>query len=250
MYQIARFEIPKERKFGEYALELIREIKNGINVEENEEKLFRMSYPIMIKEVYKYTDIRPVDELLADLSVSFMTTLKSFNIDKEQGSASFIGYYKKAFCHEVMHSYFGYYVGAHPEKRKDCLYFKKSIGSLDALDEYMCKNAKEATHITINDIMEDTSINIEQEVIDKTFKDTIHYAIEKIFNPDGRGRGPRVENARNVFTTYIDSIIDDTPMTYDQIGGLYNTTKSNVCGILKRYLPRLQEQLKELGYIF
>lgn len=250
MYQIARFEIPKDRKFGEYALELIHEIKNGINVEENKEKLFRMSYPIMIKEVYKYTDIRPVDELLADLSVSFMTTLKSFNINREQGSTSFISYYKKAFCHEVMHSYFGYYIGAYPEKRKACLYFKKSIGSLDALDEYMCKSAKEGTHITVSDVLEDTNINIENEIVDKSFKDTVHYAIEKIFNPNGRGRGSRVENARKIFTAYVDSIIDDNHMTYDQIGEMYDSTKSNVCNVLKRYLPRLKDQLKELGYIF
>ncbi len=248
MYQIANFEIPKERRFGEYAIELIQKIKTGVDEEQSKEELFRMSYPIMIKELYKYTNLRPAEELVSDLSVAFMNTIRFFNIDRQQSKTSFISYYKTVFQHEVMRNYFGGYIVKYPEKRKEFKYFHDGIGSLNELDDYLHQQNHDGPRISVNDILEDKTVNIEDDYMDITFMTNTHAAIDEIFTGNGRGRGPRVEKAKLLFTIYIDSILNDKPMTYDQIAAVTETTKSNICSIVKRYLPRLQEKLREYGY--
>lgn len=248
MYQIANFEIPKERRFGEYAIELIQKIKTGVDEEQSKEELFRMSYPIMIKELYKYTNLRPAEELVSDLSVAFMNTIRFFNVDRQQSKTSFISYYKTVFQHEVMRNYFGGYIVKYPEKRKEFKYFHDGISSLDAVDDYIQEKYHDGGHSSIHEVLTDPSINIEDDYMDITFITNTHAAIDEIFKGNGKGRGPRVERAKLLFTMYIDSILNDNPMTYDQIAARTETTKSNMCNIVKRYLPRLQEKLREYGY--
>lgn len=241
MYNVKHYSIPEGKGYSEHVLDLACKIKRGEDVEKSKEELFCLTYSIMTKEIQKLTYIRPAEELVADLSVAFMKTLKYFNPDIP--NASFINYYKLTFKHEAASNYYGDYAAQHTELRKTVDYFKKSIGSLEELSLFATQACSSDNNLDANDILPDT-VNVEKDAMDSTFIEDVHKAIEEIFPKDRR----KTERVKSIFTMYIDSVLNNTGLTMTKISELHGTKKAHASHTIKRYLPRLQEKLRIMGY--
>ena len=79
MYKVTSIKAPEGKTFSEYALELATRIKNGEDKDYNLDLLFRLTYPMMLAEVKRYTNLLPIDELETFISMAFMKTVDKFN---------------------------------------------------------------------------------------------------------------------------------------------------------------------------
>ena len=105
MYRVPNVIIPEGRRFAEYSLELAKKIKRNEDSEENLDTLFKLCYPLLLTEAYKYRNLRPLEELTSDIGVAFMQTVRSFN--PFASNASFIGYCKLILKTEIVKGYYG-----------------------------------------------------------------------------------------------------------------------------------------------
>ena len=91
MYIVKRFTIPEGYKLSEYASLLAQEIQAGNNVEENKDKLYRATYPVLFEYVLKFKNLASEENLVSDMALAFMRTINNF--DPSVPNASFINYY-------------------------------------------------------------------------------------------------------------------------------------------------------------
>ncbi len=240
MYKIPVYQIPKGRKFNEFSLDLVRQIQNDVNKEENVEKLFRLCYPLMLKEAYKYTDMIPLEDLDAEISLAFLNTLKYVKPDKE--NSSFIAYYKFAIKSQIMRSYYGTYTCGHKHLQKEFREFHSNIAHLEDMS-----TMDNGDYQDILGAMPDPTINIEEDVVYNDTLKTIYRAIDKAFEMSGV-RGNKIINAKKIITTYIECKIKNPDATKADVARLCDTLQSNVSNITSRYLPRIKTILESEGY--
>ena len=239
MYDVPSYRIPEGCKMNDYAIKLCCDIRNNIDKEDAMDKLFRMTYPIMQKELRKYTNFGPLDELTPDLSTAFMKTVKKFNPDKT--NASFVNYYKRALKTEILHNYYGKYK-ATEETRTLKKTFEGTMGYLD--DPLYNKDSLETSNWY--DMIQDKNVNIEEEILANDYKYTIHRIVNKIFDKKGRGRNTEYNRPKDMFTDYVDAILDDKKLTQKDIAKKYGIGNTGVCNMLIKYLPSFKEELKDM----
>lgn len=243
MYNIENFDVPQGYKMSEYCLVLARDIYEGVNVEDAKDKLFRMTYPLMMNEMQKYRNLRNMEDLVTDLSFAFMKTIKSF--DPYKTGASFIGYYRKTLFSEVITNEYGKYKRTEKDrelKRK----FEGSIGYLD--DAYYSEKGEEVGCLL--DTIEDDGIDILKEVIDNNYTDIAHKIIDEMFAEYKSGRkSPRT---KEVFIKYIDGILTGDEINGNQLARDYGMGRSGVWNIIRYHKPIFTEKLKQYymeGYL-
>lgn len=237
MYEVSAYRIPEGYKMNDYAIKLCKDIRNDIDKEDAMDKLFRMSYPIMLKELKKYTNFGPLDELSPDLSLAFMKTVKKFNPDNPK--ASFINYYKQTLKTEILSNYYGKYKTTE-ESRNLKKTFEGTIGSLD--DPLYNKDGVETN--SWYDVIEDKNTNIEEEILANDYKYTIHRIVDKIFDKKGKGRSAKCARPKAMFTEYVDSILDDEGLGQIDIANKYGIGRSGINKTITTYMPRFIEEFK------
>ena len=237
MYEVSAYRIPEGYTMNEFAIKLCKDIKNDIDKEDAMDKLFRMSYPIMLKELKKYTNFGPLDELSPDLSLAFMRTIEKFNPDNT--NASFINYYKQVLKTTILCNYYGKYKN-NEESRNLKKNFENTIGSLD--DPLYNKDGMETS--SWYDVIEDKNTNIEEEILANDYKYTIQRIINKIFDKKGKGRSAKCARPKAMFTEYVESILDDEGLTQADIAEKYGIGRSGMNKTLTTYRPRFKEELE------
>ena len=237
MYEVSAYRIPEGYKMNDYAIKLCKDIRNDIDKEDAMDKLFRMTYPIMLKELKKYTNFGPLDELSPDLSIAFMKTVKKFNPDNP--NASFVNYYKQTLKTEILSNYYGKYKTTE-ETRNLKRTFEDTMGSLD--DPLYNKDGVETN--SWYDVIEDKNTNIEEEILANDYKYTIHRIVDKIFDKKGKGRSAKCARPKAMFTEYVDSILDDEGLGQIDIANKYGIGRSGINKTITTYMPRFIEELK------
>lgn len=237
MYEVSAYRIPEGYKMNDYAIKLCRDIRNDIDKEDAMDKLFRMTYPIMLKELKKYTNFGPLDELSPDLSLAFMKTVKKFNPDNPK--ASFVNYYKQTLKTEILSNYYGKYKTTE-ESRNLKRTFEDTMGSLD--DPLYNKDGVETN--SWYDVIEDKNTNIEEEILANDYKYTIHRIVDKIFDKKGKGRSAKCARPKAMFTEYVDSILDDEGLGQIDIANKYGIGRSGINKTITTYMPRFIEEFK------
>ena len=237
MYEVSAYRIPEGYKMNDYAIKLCKDIRNDIDKEDAMDKLFRMTYPIMLKELKKYTNFGPLDELSPDLSLAFMKTVKKFNPDNPK--ASFVNYYKQTLKTEILSNYYGKYKTTE-ESRNLKRTFEDTMGSLD--DPLYNKDGVETN--SWYDVIEDKNTNIEEEILANDYKYTIHRIVDKIFDKKGKGRSAKCARPKAMFTEYVDSILDDEGLGQIDIANKYGIGRSGINKTITTYMPRFIEEFK------
>ena len=237
MYEVSAYRIPEGYTMNEFAIKLCKDIRNDMDKEDAMDKLFRMTYPIMLKELKKYTNFGPLDELSPDLSLAFMRTIDKF--DPDNTNASFINYYKQVLKTTILCNYYGKYRN-NEESRNLKKNFENTMGSLD--DPLFNKDGMETS--SWYDVIEDKNTNIEEEILANDYKYTIQRIINKIFDKKGKGRSVKSARPKAVFTDYVDSILDDEGLTQVDLSKKYGIGRSGINKTITTYMPRFIEELK------
>lgn len=240
MYQVPRYYIEEGKTTSQAIEELIFNIRNGINAEQSKDDLFKLTYPMALTEAKRFQNVgRPLDELTSDLSIAFMKTLKNYN--PEANTVSFMNYYKKAIMSTVIESRYGRF-----KEDKDFLRaFEAKLGSLDYA--LICKNGDE--EMTLYDTLEDKRMDLERTIENIDLVQDIQYCMDKIFKTGGRGRGEkRNASARKQFETWVLNLVLDSGYSQRQVAESVGCGRSGLNNVIARYMPRLQEELRKIGY--
>ena len=237
MYEVSSYKIPEGYTMNEFAIKLCEDIKNNIDKEDAMDKLFRMTYPIMLTELKKYTNFGPVDELSPDLSLAFMRTIDKF--DPNNTKASFINYYKQVLKTNILNSYYGKYKN-NEESKNLKRNFENTIGSLD--DPLCNKDGTETS--SWYDVIEDKNTNIEEEILANDYKYTIQRIVDKIFDKKTTIAKERSTRPKAVFTDYIESMLNDEGITQADLADKYGMGRSGVNKTITTYLPRFKKELE------
>ena len=237
MYEVSAYRIPEGYTMNEFAIKLCKDIRNDMDKEDAMDKLFRMTYPIMLTELKKYTNFGPLDELSPDLSLAFMRTIEKF--DPDNPNASFINYYKQVLKTTILCNYYGKYKN-NEESRNLKKNFENTIGSLD--DPLYNKDGIETN--SWYDVIEDKNTNIEEEILANDYKYTIQRIINKIFDKKGKGRSEKSTRPKAVFTDYVESILDDEGLTQVDLSKKYDIGRSGINKTITTYMPRFIKELK------
>lgn len=235
MYQVPRYNIEEGKTTSQVIEELIFNIRNGVNVEQSKDDLFCLTYPMALTEVKRYLNMgRPLEDLVSDLSLAFMKTLK--NYDPEASTVSFMNYYKRAiFCAVVEGRY-----GKYKESKQVLRDFEARVGSLEHV-VYTDKSGADA--ITLGETIEKDTNDIDILLEDITLKEMIDDCLSKVFNPNSKGRGEkRNARARAAFEAWIYNLVDDNGYSQKEVGATVGIQKSNMNNNVSRYMPRFKEE--------
>jgi DNA-directed RNA polymerase specialized sigma subunit len=241
MYKVEGYRIPKDRKYSEFTLELVKKIQEN-NDDEAKDILFRLTYPLMLKEANKYTDLIPMDEMDAEISLAFLYTLRFI---KTTENFSFIYYFNRVLKSQVLKSYYGHGYIKTEENRKRYRNFKKSIISIEETT-----NNTEAgdESITILDTMIDETVDVENEAINNTLYDTLTDIINRVFATATIRGFVRTEKTKKLIHDYIRLKIENPDATSAEIAKMCETSESNLANIKQRYLPKIKSILIKEGY--
>lgn len=236
MYEITTHKIPEGCKINDYARELVRKIKNGIDVEQSKDILFRSTYLMALPELKKYSYIGTTEDLMGDMSVAFMKTINHF--DPDNPDASFVNYYRRCITSEILWNYYGKFKNK-PEWKEGYRNFLNGSKSMD--EPLYDKNEMESGTLAVT--IKDEKLNMEDELNRIAMEDILYRAIDEI----GRTKGLR-RNGKDIFRYYIDCCIAGKDVKLCEIAEKFDTCKGNITQILARYKPMLAEILKREGY--
>lgn len=76
-YDLNKYQIPKDYTYKSYINEAVSNIRKGNNAEYYKDTLFRLTYPVAVSELNKYSNIDEITELLPIMSIAFMKTVEN-----------------------------------------------------------------------------------------------------------------------------------------------------------------------------
>lgn len=240
MYEVERYMVPEGYKLNDYAKVLVEEIRKGEKVEENKDKLFRMTYPIMINYVSQFKNLYSEEYLVSDMAIAFMKTLDKF--DPNAKNASFTNYYKLAAKTSIINSYYGKY-----KKDEESRKLKRDVDNLMAsLEEKVSdKNGKESG--TWHDLTPDDNFEIDANIMRECTHEDIYQAIDTIFESNGREK-KKAGRAKEIYIDCINNVLFSRNLRQIDIAGQHGVSRAAVCRLIKRYDPLLKEELIRRGY--
>ena len=240
MYIVKRFTIPEGYKLSEYASILTQEIQAGKNVEENKEKLFRATYPVMFEYILKFKNLATEENLVSDMALAFMRTIDNFNPDAP--NASFINYYKLATKTEIFNNEYRKYK-RNEETRKLKHLFEGTLESL----ETPLSDKHGITTGTYHELVPDEKLIIDQELMNKEFRNDLEVAIDRVFKK--ATDGPRSEKSRKLIEAHIENELSDKPIMQKEIVAKLGLRRQAMCNVINRYLPLIKDELIRMGYL-
>lgn len=242
MYEVPRYYITNGNTVNQETRRLMDNIRQGIDVERSKDDLFRLTYPMALTELKRYTNIGPMDELVSCMSIAFMKTVKYF--DPEASTVSFMNYYKRAIQSEVIIGMNGRY-RSNPKLKRD---FEANIGSL----EYELSNDDGSDNLSIHEIVADDYWDgyFDEKINYEGLIDDIRTCMYNVMYKKQKGRRVRStkSDSKKSFERWIESMIQDEELTQQQISDELSIGKSAVNNAVSKYMPRLREELKNMGY--
>ena len=215
---------PKGIKLNDY----IKTIYLNDEPEVAKDKIFRLTYLLAIKELKKYNTLTTTEYFMADMSVAFMKTYNKFDPSKDGGS--FMSYYTLAIRTEVLLTAFGKYKNT-PESRKFWMDSQNNTSSLNNLTE-----DKEGKRSELGNTLED-DYNLEDDIQTREAKVIMFDIIDRVI---GVSRIGKVH--AEIFKTYLGNKMDETGMTADEIGAMYNTTGNSIRKMINQKKHLIQRQ--------
>lgn len=215
---------PKGVKMNDY----IKSIYLNDEPEIAKDKIFRLTYLLAKKEFRKYSNLISAEYYMADMSIAFMKTYNKFDPSKEEGS--FMSYYALAIRTEVLLSAFGRYKNT-PKDRQFWLDAQNNTSSLNKMTE-----DKEGKRSELGNTLED-DYNLEEDVESRELKTIMFDIIDRTINISNIGK-----KHSDIFKTFVESKIEGTDLTTDEIGEMYGVTGNNVRKIIAHKKHLIQEK--------
>lgn len=242
MYEVPRYYITNGNTVNQETRRLMDDIRQGIDVERSKDDLFRLTYPMALTELKRYKNMGPMDELVSCMSIAFMKTVKYY--DPEADTVSFMNYYKRAIQSEVIIGMYGRYRSDTQLKRE----FEANVGSLEfpLLDKH--DNETGTIHDTVADDYWDRYFDrkIDYEALIEDIRTCMYDAMYK--KQKGRRIRTTKSDSKKSFERWIESMIQDEELTQQQVADELGIGKSGVNNAVTKYMPRLREELKNMGY--
>lgn len=242
MYEVPRYYITNGNTVNQETRRLMDNIRQGIDVERSKDDLFKLTYPMALTELKRYTNMGPMDELISCMSIAFMKTIKYF--DPEASTVSFMNYYKRAIYSEVIIGMNGRY-RYDPKLKRD---FEANVGSL----EYELSNDDGSDNLSIHEIVADDYWDgyFDEKINYEGLIDDIRTCMYNVMYKKQKGRRVRStkSDSKKSFERWIESMIQDEELTQQQVSDELSIGKSAVNNAVSKYMPRLREELKNMGY--
>lgn len=242
MYEVPRYYITNGNTVNQETRRLMDNIRQGIDVERSKDDLFKLTYPMALTELKRYTNMGPMDELVSCMSIAFMKTVKYF--DPEASTVSFMNYYKRAIQSEVIIGMNGRYRYS-PQLKRD---FEANVGSL----EYELANDDGSDNLSIHEIVADDYWDgyFDEKINYEGLIDDIRTCMYNVMYKKQKGRRVRStkSDSKKSFERWIESMIQDEELTQQQVSDELSIGKSAVNNAVSKYMPRLREELKNMGY--
>lgn len=239
MYIVKRFTIPEGYKLSEYASLLVQEIQAGNNVEENKDKLYRATYPILFEYVLKFKNLASEENLVSDMALAFMRTINNFN--PAAPNASFINYYKLAAKTEIFNNAYRKYK-RNEESRKLKSLFEGTMCSLEMplVDKHGINTG------TLHETIADERLIIDDEIMNEEFRKDLAIAVDRVF--EKASKGPRSEKSKKLIEAYIQNELSDKPIMQKDIVAKLGLRRQAMSNVINRYLPLIKKELIKMGY--
>lgn len=242
MYEVPRYYITNGNTVNQETRRLMDNIRNGIDVERSKDDLFKLTYPMALTELKRYTNMGPMDELISCMSIAFMKTIQYF--DPEASTVSFMNYYKRAIYSEVIIGMNGRY-RYDPKLKRD---FEANVGSL----EYELSNDDGSDNLSIHEIVADDYWDgyFDEKINYEGLIDDIRTCMYNVMYKKQKGRRVRStkSDSKKSFERWIESMIQEEELTQQQVSDELSIGKSAVNNAVSKYMPRLREELKNMGY--
>jgi DNA-directed RNA polymerase specialized sigma subunit len=242
MYEVPRYYITNGNTVSQETRRLMDNIRQGIDVERSKDDLYKLTYPMALTELKRYENMGPMDELVSCMSIAFMKTVK--NYDPEAGTVSFMNYYKRAIYSEVIIGMNGRY-RSNPQLKRD---FEANLGSL----EYQSENTNGTDHISVHEMVADDYWDgyFDEKISYEGLIDDIRTCMYNVLYKKQIGRRVRTttSDTKKSFERWIESMIRDEELTQQQVSDELSIGRSAVNNAVTKYMPRLREELKNMGY--
>ena len=242
MYEVPRYYITNGNTVSQETRRLMDNIRQGIDVERSKDDLFKLTYPMALTELKRYRNMGPMDELISCMSIAFMKTVKYY--DPEAGTVSFMNYYKLAIQSEVIKGTNGRY-RTNPQLKRD---FEANLGSL----EHPLPDKHHQESYTVEDTIADDYWNgyFDERINYEGLIDDIRTCMYNVMYKKRKGRRVRTtkSDSKKSFERWIESMIQDEEITQKQISEELSIGRSAVNNAAAKYMPRLREELKNMGY--
>lgn len=242
MYEVPRYYITNGNTVNQETRRLMDNIRQGIDVERSKDDLFKLTYPMALTELKRYTNMGPMDELISCMSIAFMKTIQYF--DPEASTVSFMNYYKRAIYSEVIIGMNGRY-RYDPKLKRD---FEANVGSL----EYELSNDDGSDNLSIHEIVADDYWDgyFDEKINYEGLIDDIRTCMYNVMYKKQKGRRVRStkSDSKKSFERWIESMIQEKELTQQQVSDELSIGKSAVNNAVSKYMPRLREELKNMGY--
>lgn len=237
MYDVEYYEIPKEYKYNDFINKLVIDIRAGVNVEENKDILFRITYPLAVKELKKYSAIDTYAEMLPDVSIAFMKTLKNYDPYKER--SSFMNYYKLAMRSEILLTR---YQNRNTEDKRLRTLYDDSVASLDM----RFGNKKGEDVGTVADVVADSNADITKDIMYNDLVETIYYAMDMI--KVGACDPEMFERDKAIFMRYLEFCINGEKITHRELSEEFGVSHTYIRNRIEDYKGRLEAVLQKEGW--
>ena len=243
MYNVPRYHITNGNTVNQETRRLMDNIRQGIDVERSKDDLFKLTYPMALTELKRYTNMGPMDELITCMSIAFMKTVKYY--DPEAGRVSFMNYYKRAIHSEVIIGMNGRY-RSDPKLKRD---FEANVGSL----EYELSNDDGSDNLSIHEMVADDYWDgyFDEKINYEGLIDDIRTCMYNVLYKKQKGRRIRStkSDSKKAFERWIDAMInEEEELTQEEVGKKLGIGKSAVNNAVTKYMPGLREELKNIGY--
>lgn len=243
MYEVPRYYITNGNTVNQETRRLMDNIRQGIDVERSKDDLFKLTYPMALTELKRYTNMGPMDELISCMSIAFMKTVKYY--DPEASTVSFMNYYKRAINSEVIMGMNGRY-RSNPKLKRD---FEANIGSL----EYELANDDGSDNLSIHEMVADDYWDgyFDEKIDYEGLIDDIRTCMYNVMYKKKKGIRVRStkSNSKKSFERWIEAMINEEDnLTQQQVANELGMGKSGVNNAVTKYMPRLREELKNMGY--
>lgn len=240
MYEVPRYYITNGNTVSQEIKRLMDNIREGIEVERSQDDLFKLTYPMALTELKRYTNMGPLDELISYMSMAFMKTIKHYN--SEIDTVSFMNYYKRVIHSEVIIGMNGRYRNNPKLKRE----FEFNLRYLEY--DVNIDNGKD--DISFHEMVADDYWDgyFDKKADFEGAVDDVYRCMNKVLYEKRRGCRATKSKAKKSFEIWIEAMINDEKITQQKIADDLGIGKSAVNNSIAKYMPRFIEELKNIGY--
>ena len=232
-YDLNKYQIPKDYTYKSYINEAVNNIRKGNNADYYKDTLFRLTYPVAVSELNKYSNIDEITELLPIMSIAFMKTVEKFDCKKQ--NSSFMNYYKRTMHNDVILAY-----DKHREtNEKTREEIKKRKKTMASLDKFVSIGNDDET--PLYELIEDDKALIDEKLSCEELVDVIFEDVDAMF-PESQ------QKKKDIFVGYVNACIADEKYDRKEAAKEFGVSISYISRVVANYKEVLKDKLKRRGY--